>query len=104
MNSLFIYQERFFVTKWNLICQEVLSHITDVSRSFRFRVEDYDLCVYGVFDGFGGAQVSDYVTKRLPAELVLGQLEPDLTGHCSIIGFLFTNKRATFINRRKIDT
>ena len=47
-------------------------------RSFRFRRDEYNLCLYGVFDGFNGAQVSDFVMKRLPAELVLGQLVPDI--------------------------
>ena len=54
------------------------------SRSFRFRVEDYDLCVYGVFDGFGGAQVADFVTKRIPAELLWGQLVPEKSGENNI--------------------
>lgn len=47
-------------------------------RSFRFKREEYGLCLYGVFDGFSGAQVADFVMKRLPAELLLGQLVPDL--------------------------
>jgi len=46
-------------------------------RSFRFRVDEYELCVYGVFDGFDGAQVADFVTKRIPAELLWGQLVPE---------------------------
>jgi len=43
-------------------------------RSFHFRVEEYNLCLYGVFDGFHGAQVADFVMKRLPAEILFGQL------------------------------
>jgi len=46
-------------------------------RFFNFRVEEYNLCLYGVFDGFNGAQVSDFVIKRLPAEVLFGQLVPD---------------------------
>merc|ERR1712061_27315 len=37
-------------------------------RSFRFKKEEYGLCLYGVFDGFSGGQVADFVMKRLPAE------------------------------------
>jgi len=48
-------------------------------RSFRFHREEYSLCLYGVFDGFQGAHVADYIMKRLPAELVLGQIVPDIT-------------------------
>jgi len=47
-------------------------------RSFRFKKEEYGLCLYGVFDGFSSGQVADFVMKRLPAELLLGQLVPDL--------------------------
>jgi len=47
-------------------------------RSFRFHQEEYNLCLYGVFDGFHGSHVADYITKRLPAELVLGQIVPDI--------------------------
>ena len=47
-------------------------------RSFRFHREEYNLCLYGVFDGFQGAHVADYIMKRLPAELVLGQIVPDI--------------------------
>lgn len=46
-------------------------------RSFRFHQEESNLCVYGVFDGFQGSHVADYIMKRLPAELVLGQIVPD---------------------------
>jgi len=46
-------------------------------RCFRFRVEENDLCVYGVLDGFQGAHVSDFVAKRIPAELLWGQLVPE---------------------------
>jgi hypothetical protein len=50
------------------------------NRSFRFRVEDYDLCLYGIFDGFRGCQVADFAKKRLPAEILLGQLVPGTPG------------------------
>jgi len=46
-------------------------------RSFRFRVDEYELCVYGILDGFGGPEVADFVTKRIPAELLWGQLNPE---------------------------
>ena len=42
-------------------------------RSFRFRREEYSLCLYGVLDGFSGASVSDYIMRGLPAELLLGK-------------------------------
>ena len=58
----------------------VLNPVLTDCRSFRFRVDEYDLCVYGVFDGFNGAQVSDFVTKGIPAELLWGQLDPDKSG------------------------
>ena len=48
-------------------------------RNFRFHTEENNLCVYGVFDGFHGAHVADYIMKRLPAELVLGQISMDTT-------------------------
>ena len=64
----------------NLLIYPSVNFLTFSSRSFRFRVEDYDLCVYGVFDGFGGAQVADFVTKRIPAELLWGQLVPEKSG------------------------
>ena len=43
-------------------------------RSFHFRVEEFGLKVYGVFDGFSGSTVSDFVSKKFPAELCLGQV------------------------------
>jgi len=43
-------------------------------RYFHFRQDDFQLCTYGLFDGFCGSQVSDFAMKRLPAELLLGQL------------------------------
>ena len=51
-----------------------------IHRSFRFRVDEYDLCVYGVLDGFGGADVADFVQKRIPAELLWGQIQGDKSG------------------------
>ena len=44
------------------------------SRYFHFRQDDFQLCTYGLFDGFSGSHVSDFAMKRLPAELLLGQL------------------------------
>ena len=44
-------------------------------------MEENDLCVYGVLDGFQGAHVSDFVAKRIPAELLWGQLVPEKSGH-----------------------
>ena len=42
-------------------------------RAFRFRLEECSLCLYGVLDGFNGANVSDYIMRGLPAELLLGK-------------------------------
>jgi len=47
------------------------------NRSFRFHVEEYQLYVYGIFQGFYGYRVADYVRKRIPAELLWGQLTQD---------------------------
>jgi len=47
------------------------------NRSFRFHVEEYQLYVYGIFQGFYGYRVADYVRKRIPAELLWGQLTPE---------------------------
>lgn len=49
-----------------------MHHMED--RSFHFSVEEFGLCVYGVFDGFDGYEVADFAVKKLPAELLLGQL------------------------------
>ena len=43
-------------------------------------MDEYDLCLYGIFDGFQGCQVADFAKKRLPAELLLGQLVPGTPG------------------------
>ncbi|KAG7460108.1 hypothetical protein MATL_G00217660 [Megalops atlanticus] len=40
---------------------------------FRFRGED-GCFLYGVFNGFDGGRVANFVSQRLPAELLLGQL------------------------------
>nr|XP_023652622.1 TGF-beta-activated kinase 1 and MAP3K7-binding protein 1 isoform X3 [Paramormyrops kingsleyae] len=40
---------------------------------FRFRGED-GCYLYGVFNGFEGSAVANFVSQRLPAELLLGQL------------------------------
>ncbi len=44
------------------------------SRHFSFTQDEYHLSLYGLFDGFSGSQVSEFAMKRMPAELVLGQL------------------------------
>ncbi|XP_013386022.1 TGF-beta-activated kinase 1 and MAP3K7-binding protein 1 [Lingula anatina] len=41
-------------------------------RSFHFRVDDVYL--YGLFDGHDGARASNFAAQRMPAELLLGQL------------------------------
>ena len=43
-------------------------------RYFHFRLEQYNLSLYGLFDGFNGTAVSDYARGMMPAELLLGQL------------------------------
>ena len=43
-------------------------------RSFHFSVDEFGIRVYGVFDGFSGEKVSDFIAKKLPAELCLGQV------------------------------
>uniref|UniRef100_A0A0B6ZFE9 TGF-beta-activated kinase 1 and MAP3K7-binding protein 1 n=1 Tax=Arion vulgaris TaxID=1028688 RepID=A0A0B6ZFE9_9EUPU len=46
-------------------------------RNFHFR---HDSCfLYGVFDGHNGARVADFAAQRMPAELLLGQLQPNFT-------------------------
>ncbi|XP_002735144.1 TGF-beta-activated kinase 1 and MAP3K7-binding protein 1-like [Saccoglossus kowalevskii] len=40
---------------------------------FHFRAED-DVYLYGVFDGHDGGRVSHFASQRMPAELLLGQL------------------------------
>ena len=44
---------------------------------FTFR---HDSCfLYGVFDGHNGTRVADFAAQRIPAELLLGQLQPNFT-------------------------
>ncbi|KAI8794260.1 TGF-beta-activated kinase 1 and MAP3K7-binding protein 1 isoform X1 [Biomphalaria glabrata] len=44
-------------------------------RNFHFR---HDNCfLYGVFDGHNGSRVADFAAQRMPAELLLGQLQPN---------------------------
>ncbi|KAI8479174.1 PREDICTED: TGF-beta-activated kinase 1 and MAP3K7-binding protein 1-like [Branchiostoma belcheri] len=43
-------------------------------RCFHFRHES-DVYLYGVFDGHDGNRASDFATQRMPAELLLGQLD-----------------------------
>ena len=39
--------------------------------------DEFSLSLYGLFDGFHGASVSDFARQRMPAELLLGQLSPN---------------------------
>jgi hypothetical protein len=43
-------------------------------RLFHFSVEEFGVSLYGVVDGFGGAGVADFSAKKMPAELLLGQV------------------------------
>ncbi|KAH9504077.1 PHOsphatase [Bulinus truncatus] len=46
-------------------------------RNFHFR---HDSCfLYGVFDGHNGTRVADFAAQRMPAELLLGQLQPNFS-------------------------
>ena len=42
-------------------------------------MDELKVRVYGVFDGFNGAKVSDFAIKKLPAELCLGQVSKNST-------------------------
>ncbi len=42
--------------------------------ALRYSQEELGLSLYGLFDGFNGHLVSDFAMKRMPAELLLGQL------------------------------
>ncbi len=42
--------------------------------NIRCSQEEYDLSLYGLFDGFNSHLVSEFALKRMPAELLLGQL------------------------------
>ena len=44
-------------------------------RLFHFSVEEFGVSLYGVVDGFGGAGVADFSAKKMPAELLLGQVD-----------------------------
>jgi len=44
-------------------------------RSFHFRLEDGKLSLYGIFDGHDGSKAAEFAMVRIPAELLLGQLE-----------------------------
>ena len=44
------------------------------NRSFHFFLKEMNLGLYGLFDGFNGADVADFCSKRMPAELLLGQV------------------------------
>ncbi|XP_005094474.1 TGF-beta-activated kinase 1 and MAP3K7-binding protein 1 isoform X2 [Aplysia californica] len=48
-------------------------------RNFHF---SHDNCfLYGVFDGHNGTRVADFAAQRIPAELLLGQLQPNFGDH-----------------------
>lgn len=42
-------------------------------RSFHFKIDDH-IHLYGVFNGKDGAGVADFAAQRMPAEILLGQL------------------------------
>ena len=44
-------------------------------RLFHFSVEEFGVSLYGVCDGFGGNGVADFAAKKMPAELLLGQVQ-----------------------------
>jgi len=46
-------------------------------RNFHFRPDNCFL--YGVFDGHNGTRVADFAALRFPAELLLGQLQPNFS-------------------------
>ncbi|KAL8600895.1 hypothetical protein ACOMHN_045032 [Nucella lapillus] len=47
-------------------------------RNFHFR-HDSNCYLYGVFDGHNGSRVADFAGQRMPAELLLGQLQNKTT-------------------------
>ncbi len=53
--------------------KRVEMHPTE-DRLFHFSVEEFGVSLYGVVDGFGGAGVADFGAKKMPAELILGQV------------------------------
>ena len=53
--------------------RRVEMHPTE-DRLFHFSVEEFGVSLYGVVDGFGGAGVADFGAKKMPAELLLGQV------------------------------
>lgn len=42
-------------------------------RSFHFKIDDHTF-LYGVFNGKDGSSVADFAAQRMPAEILLGQL------------------------------
>lgn len=48
-------------------------------RYFHFSQEDLQLSTYGLFDGFGGPGCADFAMKRMPVDLLLGQLSANST-------------------------
>ncbi|KAK6171338.1 hypothetical protein SNE40_019549 [Patella caerulea] len=49
-------------------------------KSFHFKSDD-ECYLYGVFDGHNGNKVSNFAAQRMPAELLLGQLQDKETDH-----------------------
>lgn len=43
-------------------------------RSFHFKIDDQTF-LYGVFNGKDGSSVADFAAQRMPAEILLGQLQ-----------------------------
>ena len=54
--------------------RRVEMHPTE-DRLFHFSVEEFGVSLYGVCDGFGGNGVADFAAKKMPAELLLGQVQ-----------------------------
>ena len=44
-----------------------------------YRLTDTDSFLYGVFDGHDGSRVAHFAAQRMPAELLLGQLNNNNT-------------------------
>lgn len=42
-------------------------------RSFHFKIDDHTF-LYGVFNGKDGSSMADFAAQRMPAEILLGQL------------------------------
>ena len=61
-------------------------------QSFHFRIDD-NICLYGVFDGHCGPQAALFVKQRMPAEILLGQLDNDSTEEevCEVLRKAFSS-------------